>query len=81
MRHRPLGRTGIRVSPCCLGAMMSGKTGNPDHHDSIQSALTDPMPAGKARAIGSSAFPASAIVEAQRGAGLRRRPSIERAAA
>ncbi|MBB5750977.1 aldo/keto reductase [Prosthecomicrobium pneumaticum] len=30
MRHRPLGRTGITVSPYCLGAMMFGKLANSD---------------------------------------------------
>ncbi len=32
---RQLGRTGVRVSPLCLGAMMFGAWGNPDHEDSI----------------------------------------------
>jgi aryl-alcohol dehydrogenase-like predicted oxidoreductase len=36
MRYRTLGRTGIRVSPYCLGAMMFGAIGNPDHDDSIR---------------------------------------------
>jgi aryl-alcohol dehydrogenase-like predicted oxidoreductase len=36
MRYRTLGRTGIRVSPYCLGAMMFGEIGNPDHDDSIR---------------------------------------------
>ncbi|GAA0303575.1 aldo/keto reductase [Sphingomonas oligophenolica] len=31
MHYRPLGRTGIKVSPYCLGAMMFGGIGNPDH--------------------------------------------------
>src|SRR4051812_32539419 len=31
MEHRPLGRTGIRGSQLCLGAMMLGAGGNPDH--------------------------------------------------
>ena len=35
MRYRPLGRTGIQVSPYCLGAMMFGKLGNPDHGECI----------------------------------------------
>src|SRR5258708_40235334 len=35
MQYRPLGRTGIKVSPLCLGAMMFGGWGNPDHDDSI----------------------------------------------
>jgi len=30
MQYRTLGRTGIRVSPYCLGAMMFGAMGNPD---------------------------------------------------
>jgi aryl-alcohol dehydrogenase-like predicted oxidoreductase len=36
MRYRTLGRTGIRVSPYALGAMMFGAIGNPDHDDSIR---------------------------------------------
>jgi aryl-alcohol dehydrogenase-like predicted oxidoreductase len=36
MQYRTLGRTGIRVSPYCLGAMMFGAVGNPDHDDSIR---------------------------------------------
>lgn len=31
MKYRPLGRTGIRVSSYCLGAMMFGKLANADH--------------------------------------------------
>jgi aryl-alcohol dehydrogenase-like predicted oxidoreductase len=36
MKYRPLGRTGIEVSPYCLGTMMLGAWGNPDHDDSIR---------------------------------------------
>jgi len=36
MRYRSLGRTGIKVSPYALGAMMFGAIGNPDHEDSIR---------------------------------------------
>jgi aryl-alcohol dehydrogenase-like predicted oxidoreductase len=36
MKYRTLGRTGIQVSPYCLGAMMFGVTGNPDHDDSVR---------------------------------------------
>jgi aryl-alcohol dehydrogenase-like predicted oxidoreductase len=36
MKYRTLGRTGIKVSPYCLGAMMFGAMGNPDHDDSIR---------------------------------------------
>src|SRR5688572_9225653 len=35
MNQRPLGRTGVEVSPLCLGAMMFGAWGNPDHDDSV----------------------------------------------
>jgi aryl-alcohol dehydrogenase-like predicted oxidoreductase len=35
MNDRSLGRTGVKVSPLCLGAMMFGGWGNPDHDDSI----------------------------------------------
>ena len=33
MRYRTLGGTGIEVSTHCLGAMMFGEIGNPDHED------------------------------------------------
>ena len=33
MRYRTLGGTGIEVSVHCLGAMMFGSVGNPDHDD------------------------------------------------
>src|SRR3954454_12207535 len=36
MERRPLGRTGVSVSKLCLGAMMFGEWGNPDHDDSIR---------------------------------------------
>src|SRR3954466_11672165 len=36
MEYRTLGRTGVKVSPLCLGAMMFGAWGNPDHDDSIR---------------------------------------------
>ena len=36
MEHRPLGRTGVSVSKYCLGAMMFGAWGNPDHDESIR---------------------------------------------
>ena len=36
MEHRNLGRTGVKVSPLCLGAMMFGAWGNTDHQDSIR---------------------------------------------
>src|SRR5213592_3977113 len=34
MTHRTLGRTGVQVSPLCLGAMMFGDWGNKDHQES-----------------------------------------------
>jgi aryl-alcohol dehydrogenase-like predicted oxidoreductase len=33
MRYRTLGGTGTEVSVHCLGAMMFGAVGNPDHDD------------------------------------------------
>ncbi len=36
MELRTLGRTGVRVSPLCLGAMMFGAWGNPDHDESVR---------------------------------------------
>jgi aryl-alcohol dehydrogenase-like predicted oxidoreductase len=35
MKYRTLGRTGLKVSPLCLGTMMFGGWGNPDHDDSV----------------------------------------------
>ncbi len=36
MDYRVLGTTGVKVSPLCLGAMMFGPQGNPDHDDSAR---------------------------------------------
>ena len=36
MEYRPLGRTGMKVSQLCLGAMMFGAVGNPDHDDAVK---------------------------------------------
>jgi len=36
MAYRNLGRTGVKVSPLCLGSMMFGQRGNPDHDDCIR---------------------------------------------
>jgi len=36
MNRRPLARTGVQVSPLCLGAMMFGGWANPDHDDGIK---------------------------------------------
>ncbi|HEY6811726.1 MAG TPA: aldo/keto reductase [Propionibacteriaceae bacterium] len=36
MEYRSLGRTGMQVSPLCLGAMMFGAWGEPDHDVSIK---------------------------------------------
>jgi aryl-alcohol dehydrogenase-like predicted oxidoreductase len=36
MNYRTLGRTGVSVSPLCLGAMMFGAWGNADHDESIR---------------------------------------------
>jgi aryl-alcohol dehydrogenase-like predicted oxidoreductase len=35
VHYRKLGRTGLEVSPLCLGAMMFGAWGNPDHDESV----------------------------------------------
>ena len=40
MEYRSLGRTGIQVSPLCLGAMMFGAWGEPDHDTSIKTIHT-----------------------------------------
>ena len=36
MQYRTLGRTGIRVSPLCLGTMMFGAWGNTDHDECVR---------------------------------------------
>src|ERR1700761_292156 len=36
MQYRTLGRTGIKVSPLALGAMMLGSYGNPDQDDAVR---------------------------------------------
>jgi aryl-alcohol dehydrogenase-like predicted oxidoreductase len=36
MELRPFARTGVQVSPLCLGAMMFGEWGNGDHDESIR---------------------------------------------
>ena len=36
MDYRTLGTTGTKVTPLCLGAMMFGDWGNPDHDDEIR---------------------------------------------
>src|ERR671914_503332 len=36
MEHRTLGRTGVKISPLCLGAMMFGAWGERDHDESVR---------------------------------------------
>jgi len=36
LQHRPLGRTGMTVSPYCLGTMMFGSVGNADHDECVR---------------------------------------------
>ncbi len=36
MEYVPLGRTGVKVSPLCLGTMNFGAWSNPDHDDSVR---------------------------------------------
>jgi aryl-alcohol dehydrogenase-like predicted oxidoreductase len=36
MEYRSLGRTGVLVSPLCLGAMMFGPWGNDDRADAMR---------------------------------------------
>ncbi len=36
MLHRDLGRSGVQGTPLCLGAMMFGAWGNPDHDESVR---------------------------------------------
>ncbi|SRX94750.1 aldo/keto reductase [Mycobacterium shimoidei] len=80
MKYRALGRTEIQVSPWIIAAVEhSLRRLHTDHLDLYQvhcpdptvdveetlSALSDLIHSGKVRAIGSSTFPASEIVEAQ----------------
>ena len=46
MEYRLLGRTGVQVSPLCLGAMMFGPWGNEDRADSPASLGPAPGPSG-----------------------------------
>ena len=36
MKYRTLGKTGIKVSPYCLGTMMFGAMGNPEHDEAVR---------------------------------------------
>ena len=52
MDYRLLGRTGVSVSPLCLGTMMFGPWGNADRADSVRiihraltNGLSRPLPA------------------------------------
>jgi aryl-alcohol dehydrogenase-like predicted oxidoreductase len=36
MEYRRLGRSGVKVSPLCLGTMMFGRRGNQDHDDCVR---------------------------------------------
>lgn len=36
MEYRRLGRSGVKTSPLCLGTMMFGQRGNPDHADCVR---------------------------------------------
>jgi aryl-alcohol dehydrogenase (NADP+) len=36
MEYRNLGRSGLKVSPLCLGTMMLGSWGNPDHSEGVR---------------------------------------------
>ncbi|MEO1088817.1 MAG: aldo/keto reductase, partial [Acidobacteriota bacterium] len=36
MEYRNLGRSGVKVSPLCLGTMMFGAWGNKDHDESVR---------------------------------------------
>ena len=49
MNYRSLGRTGMQVSPLCLGAMMFGAWGGPDHETSIGSSTARWTPASTLR--------------------------------
>ncbi len=51
MQYRTLGPTGIKVSHLCLGTMMLGAWGNPDHdegeHPAVTSAIIGPRTMGQ----------------------------------
>ena len=46
MNQRTLARTGVHVSPLCLGAMMFGAWGEPDHDDVASASSTAPSTRG-----------------------------------
>jgi hypothetical protein len=56
---RPLGRTGVQVSPLCLGTMMFGVWGNTDHDDSSGSSTARSTPASTSSTPPTSTPPAS----------------------
>ncbi len=78
MQYRTLGRTGIKVSPYALGAMMFGAIGNPDHDDSVR-IIHRALDAG----INFVGTPDQSVYlpPALQRSDLRRRPASERAAA
>ena len=68
MDTRELGRTGVKVSPLCLGAMMFGAWGNPDHDESVR----DHPPRARRRASTSSTPPTSTRAASPRRSSARR---------
>jgi len=64
MDLRPLGRTGVQVSPLCLGTMMFGAWGNTDHDDSIR-IIHRALDAGINFVDTADVYSAGEIVEAQ----------------
>ena len=71
MDYRTLGRTGVKVSPLCLGAMMFGAWGNPDHDDCVR----DHPPRRSTPASTSSTPPTSTRAGSRRRSSARRWPA------
>ena len=81
MQYRTLGRTGIKVSPYALGAMMFGPIGNADHEDAI-TMIHKALDAGVNLVDTADAYSQGAYVPPSISTPtLRRRPIAERAAA
>ena len=73
MELRTLGRTGVQVSPLCLGAMMFGAWGNRDHDDSSRSSTARSTP-------GINFIDTADVYSARRVGGDRRQGAGRRAA-
>ena len=77
MKYRALGKTGIKVSSYCLGTMMFGKGGNPDHNALLDRIDEIVPPCVDVAPLEGAGYSPPAIVQVE----LRRLRATERAAA